>query len=228
VAARLARALEDSQVDGRAADLFTIRLHPTDLDFLSLNEPLLAEKLADYVARLARQAGLSVISGADINLVADAEIGRHQISVTAEHDRQRRLQTTQLHRLEQPRQDTLSAITDLDAFLIIDGRRHVSLDKPAISIGRRTDNDLILASPSVSRRHAQIRWRFGRFVLYDLGGRHGTAVNGEPATEWVLRPGDVIALSDVLLIYGEGRTKPTPRSIAAGDDSSHTLLMPKP
>lgn len=227
VAARLAKALEDSQLDGRAADLFTIRLHPSDLDYMSQNEPLLETKLAAYVARLASQVGLTMVSEAEVNLVSDPNVGRHQIGVTAEHSRQSPAQTTQLHRIVQPKHDTLSAITDLDAFLIVEGRRHFSLDKPVISIGRRADNDLILTSPSVSRRHAQIRWRFGRFVLYDLGGRHGTAVNGEPVTEWVLRPGDVIALSDTRLIYGEGQTKPKRRLEAAGDDGSHTLLTPK-
>jgi pSer/pThr/pTyr-binding forkhead associated (FHA) protein len=57
----------------------------------------------------------------------------------------------------------------------------------------------------VSRQHAQIRWRFDRFILYDVSSRGRTAVNGELVSETVLRAGDVIALSDALLVYAEGR-----------------------
>ncbi len=56
----------------------------------------------------------------------------------------------------------------------------------------------------MSRRHAQLRWRFGRFVLYDLGSRAGTWVNDQPVDEFVLRAGDVIRIADTTFIYGEG------------------------
>ena len=37
-----------------------------------------------------------------------------------------------------------------------------------------------------------------------ISGRGRTQVNGQATREHVLRPGDVIALSDVMIIYGEG------------------------
>jgi pSer/pThr/pTyr-binding forkhead associated (FHA) protein len=92
----------------------------------------------------------------------------------------------------------------VDAFLIVQGRRHAPLDRPVITLGRRADNDIVIDSPAVSRQHAQLRWRYGRVILYDLGSRAGTLVNGSPITEAVLQPGDLISLSDVTLIYGEG------------------------
>jgi pSer/pThr/pTyr-binding forkhead associated (FHA) protein len=99
------------------------------------------------------------------------------------------------------------------------------LDAPLVSIGRRIDNDIVLDSSAVSRHHAQIRWRYGRFVLYDVGGRGSTAVNGQSVTEYVLQAGDVIALSNVSIIYGEGLEKRSRRS--TGDSTDQTLLMPK-
>jgi pSer/pThr/pTyr-binding forkhead associated (FHA) protein len=111
----------------------------------------------------------------------------------------------------------------LDAFLIVNGRRHFALDRPVITIGRRMDNDVIVDSPVVSRQHAHIRWRYGRFVLYDAGSRGGVAVNGEPCTECVLQPGDLITLSGrVNLIYGEGLD--SRESLPAGESGPQETL----
>ena len=65
------------------------------------------------------------------------------------------------------------------------------------------DNQLVLEDPHISRRHAQLRVRGNRYVLYDLNSIAGTRVNGKVVQEWVLRPGDVVTLATVQLIYGE-------------------------
>jgi pSer/pThr/pTyr-binding forkhead associated (FHA) protein len=106
-------------------------------------------------------------------------------------------------------------------FLIVDGRRHVPLTQPVLTIGRRLDNQIILDDTRVSRVHAQIRQRYGRWVLYDLGSRGGTQVNGEPIVEYVLRPGDVISLAGMTLIYGEDERPAEP----PGEDTGHTLPL---
>ncbi len=124
-------------------------------------------------------------------------------------------------------QEALVALKKTDAFLIIKGRHHLPLDKPLITLGRLTDNDIVLDAPAVSRRHAQIRWRFGRFVLYDLGGRGRTSVNGQTVIESVLHPGDVISLSGVKLIYGEEHVEPDKEQKPVDDTGGHTLLMPR-
>jgi hypothetical protein len=98
------------------------------------------------------------------------------------------------------------AIQQVDAFVIVDGQTHIPLDKPLLTIGRQAGNDILLSSPVVSRQHAQIRWRYGRFILYDVGSRVGTLVNEQPITECALRPGDIIQMGNVSLIYGEGAT----------------------
>ena len=117
-------------------------------------------------------------------------------------------------------------IEQLDAFLIVNGRRHIPLDKPLLTVGRRMDNDIVIDSPAVSRKHAQMRWRYGRFILYDAGSRAGLRVNGQPAQEWVLRPGDVINLvDDVSLIYGEGaEERDLARNRQAMDDQETLAL----
>ncbi|MQA83289.1 MAG: FHA domain-containing protein [Streptosporangiales bacterium] len=61
-------------------------------------------------------------------------------------------------------------------------------------IGRDPACDLTVSDSTVSRLHAELRWRDGEWVLADLGSRNGTRVNGwrlvGPQT---IRPGDRVA-----------------------------------
>jgi len=91
----------------------------------------------------------------------------------------------------------------IGAFLIIDGTRHFPLDRPVINVGRRLDNQLILENPHVSRTHAQLRVRDGRFVLFDLGSTSGTRVNGRAIKQHILQPGDVVTVANIRMVYGE-------------------------
>ena len=227
VAARLARTLEDSQADGRAADLYTVQLHPDDLAALLAKNPDLAKELAAYLMKLAQQAGLLLPTLPQVLLAADTDVSRHQMRALAEHNSPHEEQTTQVHTLAALGAPALAALQERDAFLIVAGRQHVPLDRPILTIGRRTDNDIVLDSATVSRQHAQIRWRYGRFIVYDLSRRDRTAVNDQPITEHALQPGDVIALSDTLLIYGEGRDEIERVREPVPDDESQTLQLPK-
>ena len=63
------------------------------------------------------------------------------------------------------------------------------------TIGRSSDNDVVVPDDPVSRRHAQIRWDGARFVLEDLGSRNGTFVNGRRLDgPHVLRHGDQLVV----------------------------------
>lgn len=59
------------------------------------------------------------------------------------------------------------------------------LDKDSINVGREPDNDLVIADPTVSRRHAQVYRRDGRWVVRDLDSTSGTFVDyaGDQRTE---------------------------------------------
>jgi serine phosphatase RsbU (regulator of sigma subunit) len=58
-------------------------------------------------------------------------------------------------------------------------QRNMTLDHTPFTIGRRTDRDLIIADPRVSRDHASILSEGGDYVIVDMGSKHGTFVNGE-------------------------------------------------
>jgi len=48
--------------------------------------------------------------------------------------------------------------------LLIEGKP-LQLGEPVVNIGRALDNEIVLSDPTVSRYHAQLRWRDGRYFL---------------------------------------------------------------
>jgi hypothetical protein len=109
------------------------------------------------------------------------------------------------------------------AFLILGGDEIYPLVHPVINLGRRPDNHLVIDDARISRVHAQIRLNRGQFVLFDLNSTGGTSVNGLRIRQHTLKPGDVISLAGVTIIYGE---EPT-----AGDeasDSTQVMHAPPP
>jgi hypothetical protein len=59
-------------------------------------------------------------------------------------------------------------------------------------IGRAPEADIVLDDGSVSRRHAELMWRGGTWVIHDIGSKNGTALNGRPIERAQLRPGDFV------------------------------------
>ena len=61
-------------------------------------------------------------------------------------------------------------------------------------IGRSSACQIVLGDDTVSRRHAELRFEDGRWLLRDLGSSNGTWVNGGRVIEPEVRPGDLIHL----------------------------------
>ncbi len=84
------------------------------------------------------------------------------------------------------------------------------LDKPVISIGRSSMNDLPVADKMLSRQHARIvRDNNGGLSVEDLGSRNGTFLNGERLMSiQPLKPGDRITVGGVTLkVESESTTR---------------------
>src|ERR1019366_2195302 len=76
--------------------------------------------------------------------------------------------------------DTASTSDPL-VLVVVEGtdRRTLVLEHFPFTVGRRTDRDLVMADPRVSREHAQfIREPDGTYIVAQ-SSRHGTFVNGE-------------------------------------------------
>lgn len=93
------------------------------------------------------------------------------------------------------------------AFLIVEGNRAISLERPITSIGRKDDNHIVIKDQHVSRYHAQIRNIKGSYVLMDLESTVGTSINGKKVKQAFLKEGDVISVGGSPLIFGQGTPK---------------------
>jgi len=68
-------------------------------------------------------------------------------------------------------------------FVLGGTRLEVGADHPSLTIGRADQNDLVVHQPMVSRLHARVEYRNGRFMLTDLSanGTYVLPAHGEPA-----------------------------------------------
>jgi hypothetical protein len=79
--------------------------------------------------------------------------------------------------------------------------RTVPMRQSDLTMGRRSDNDVVIADRAVSRRHALIRFARGRYYLQDQDSSHGTFLNGQRIGASVLKDGDRITIGDTDLEF---------------------------
>jgi pilus assembly protein CpaF len=78
--------------------------------------------------------------------------------------------------------------------------RRETFDRTEINVGRVQGNDLMLPKGNVSKRHARLLYRDGRFIVTDLKSTNGTYVNGRKiAQATIVREGDKIYIGDFVL-----------------------------
>jgi pSer/pThr/pTyr-binding forkhead associated (FHA) protein len=79
-------------------------------------------------------------------------------------------------------------------------QREIEVDGALLTIGRGSDNGLVIHDSRISRHHARLQARRGTLILTDLGSTNGLRVNGVRVDEVVLGEGDQIELGDTILV----------------------------
>jgi adenylate cyclase len=106
-----------------------------------------------------------------------------------------------------------------------DGRPQVfSLTSEEATIGRATDNDIVLNDFSVSRRHAYLRRENGAWVLRDNHSTNGVRINDRPVPECSVADGDEVSIGTFHLLFRELAEAEPPASAAL--DSTATCIRP--
>ncbi len=78
----------------------------------------------------------------------------------------------------------------------------VTITKPVTTIGSAIGNDLVVASPNVAARHAEIRLEGGRYILHDLSGGQATRVLGRQIQNTnMLKDGFQVTLGDIEFMF---------------------------
>jgi hypothetical protein len=186
---------------------YDLHLNPADYAAFESYRGSLEDDLAHRVLSRARHERYTLVARPRIRILSDKGIARRDIKVAANvvDDEGSRL------RDEQPMPASSDTVvfaraghevaapdSAQRAYLLVmtDGAQPVQFDLGGalISIGRASDNDVIVDDPQVSRHHCQLKLQHGAYGFADLGSRNGSMVNGEPVTQVALGPGDVIRI----------------------------------
>src|SRR5260370_34944835 len=87
--------------------------------------------------------------------------------------------------------------------------RRETFDKNEINVGRVQGNDLMLPKGNVSKHHARLLYRDGRFIVTDLKSTNGTYVNCRKISQaTIVRDGDKINIADLVprIVTGQWAT----------------------
>ncbi len=97
-------------------------------------------------------------------------------------------------------------------------QRRMVFNKPEVTIGRVQGNDIVLPKGNVSKRHARIVLKDGKFIIVDLKSTNGTYVNGRKITSpLVVKDSDKIYIGDFIVGVDEA---------ASDDGPSETTTSP--
>src|SRR6516165_564559 len=89
--------------------------------------------------------------------------------------------------------------------------RREAYDRTEINVGRVQGNDLMLPKGNVSKRHARLLCRDGRFIVTDLKSTNGAYVKGRKiAQATIVREGDKIYIGDFVLKLDTGSASQNP------------------
>lgn len=111
--------------------------------------------------------------------------------------------------VSEPDEDDISlAVSDLEAgaaVLVVRRGPNVgerfSLDQDVTRAGRHPDSDIFLDDITVSRRHAEVHRRDGRYTLRDTGSLNGTYLNRERIDDAPLVSGDEVQIGKYRLVF---------------------------
>lgn len=80
----------------------------------------------------------------------------------------------------------------------------ILIDKDVTTAGRHPESDIFLDDITVSRRHAEIRRKEGKFSIHDMGSLNGTYVNRDRVESTQLASGDELQIGKFKLVFFAG------------------------
>ncbi len=204
LARNLARAMDrklqtDQKGIQHAPDKYILYLNPEIMKGMINSLPEVSKSCKKGLEEIAKQQGYILGNSLTIDFETDPKLKEWEIRSVASYQSDLLDETQQFEQKAHRKEPQIPQ----NAFLIIDGDRHYALTQPVINIGRRGNNQLVIDNPRISRTHAQLRVKDGRFILFDIDSKAGTFIHGQRIKQHLLRPGDVITIANVELVYGE-------------------------
>jgi hypothetical protein len=219
IAKRVIRAMESHQTISLAKTFvpnsYVVSLSPSDYTEFEQYKRSLERDLAEAVLGAARDRSFTLLAYPTVEIEEDDDVAPGDLKVAcalvdssgeevpaSESERLGGIEAG--HTMVLDREALLSARPRAPGGAIVarEGsvKREVPLTADPITVGRDPKNDIVLDDRRVSRRHAEVRLRLGRYTLYDLQSTNGTFVNGRRIAEMVLSDKDTIAIGGAELL----------------------------
>lgn len=200
---KLERAMTSGQLIGAGAPIvpndYKVRLNPADLAPFESYLPGLCRQMETWLQGVVDERDFTTIDRIKVQIAGDTAVRRRDIAVEAVNvDRPAMLapvpapvQPTELFRIE--RRPTGRELLTLRFDSGPQAGHEFIIRKQSITVGRALDNDLVLDSADVSRRHARLDVNGQLLTLTDLESTNGTKVNGRPITSRAIAVGDQVS-----------------------------------
>lgn len=211
LAKQLARVMDDHQTVGAGKvfvpNNYEVHLNPTDFNSFKSFQTALEEELGTYLAETAERRQFHFVGRPHVSLVEDNKVKVGDPNIVAKlMDAQGVTfsgpgMTQELQVAQAPAAAQAQASASPMLAWLADGIREVPIRAARLTLGRALDNDMILEGAGVSRHHAQVERRHGRYILRDLGSKHGTLVNNQRIEEVVLRDGDIVTIGGQRVVF---------------------------
>jgi pSer/pThr/pTyr-binding forkhead associated (FHA) protein len=219
---RIERAMETERMSGADRTLvpnrFRVHLNRVDLEAFGDFSVSLAAELADGALAFARSHRYSLVDRPRVDLVSDPQVPLGEVRVVARFadpdpasrlppgepaaddggEKEGTAQPTRTMVFEVP--VVAGPVARLREIRPDGTQREVEVDGALLTIGRGSDNGLVIHDSRISRHHARLQARRGTLILTDLGSTNGLRVNGVRVDEVVLGEGDEIELGDTILV----------------------------
>lgn len=103
------------------------------------------------------------------------------------------------------------------------------LEGDVLTIGREASNAIAINDAEVSRKHTQLVFQGGKYIITDLGSTNGTFVNGQRLTgQHVLQPGEIISLGEQINLLYEVVAQVDPNATVISSASHMPMPAPVP
>jgi hypothetical protein len=207
LAKALALAMEEGRIaDGRggciAPNHYQVTLNADDYQALQGKSNVIdeVEAIKRYLSGLMAETGCSILGTLQVSVQPRKEVEPGQIRVTSHH-----LSPPQTPDPHQPengdtKQIQRRAYPPADRWQLCLPDREIKLGMPIVRIGRDPNNDVTILDQTVSRYHAQLRWRNGIYYVQNLSRTQPLGLNHRPIEGSApLSSGDTLQLGQVIL-----------------------------
>ncbi len=215
--AQVGRKLERAMIGSERASIgspivanrYVVALNPGDYDDFAEFANGLCRQMESFLAAVAEQRGYTLLDMLRVELHEDehAQKGNPLVQASITDRAGRPAAAAPAHATTQGTQ-MFEPVTSRHLSLVLQSGSGRNMRFPIgsgpMTIGRAAENEIVLDSSDVSRRHARLTWVGNQLRIEDLNSTNGTRVNGTPVRLSDVQPGDQLTLgAQVLTVEAE-------------------------